>query len=101
MKQRAEYNTMFDQNVAFEFGLLCQFLPFFNELLSIQNVHVARFARNVKCDFFCDFQTLWAFKKLGFSETFGKSTYAFLVTDFQRRHKVAHRHKELSTKCIP
>ena len=30
----------------------------FNELLSTQNVNVARFARNVKCDFFCDFQTL-------------------------------------------
>ena len=29
----------------------------FDELLSIQNVNVARFARNVKCDFFCDFQT--------------------------------------------
>ena len=30
----------------------------FNELLSTQNVNVARFARNVECDFFCDFQTL-------------------------------------------
>ena len=30
----------------------------FNELLSTQNVNVARFARNVICDFFCDFQTL-------------------------------------------
>ena len=29
----------------------------FNELLSIQNVYVARFARNVEWDFFCDFQT--------------------------------------------
>ena len=28
----------------------------FNELLSTQNVNVARFAR--ECDFFCDFQTL-------------------------------------------
>ena len=26
--------------------------------LSTQNVNVARFARNVECDFFCDFQTL-------------------------------------------
>ena len=57
MKQRAEYNTMFDQNVAFEFGLLCQFLPFFNELLSIQNVIVARFAHYIQWDFFCDFKT--------------------------------------------
>ena len=27
--------------------------------LSTQNVNVARFARNVEWDFFCDFQTLW------------------------------------------
>ena len=32
-------------------------LGFFNELLSNQNVNVARFARNFKWDFFCDFQT--------------------------------------------
>ena len=32
-------------------------LAFFNELLSTQNVNVARFARNVEWDFFCDFQT--------------------------------------------
>ena len=31
----------------------------FNELFSTQNVNVARFARNVKCDFLGDFQTLW------------------------------------------
>ena len=30
----------------------------FNEFLSTPNVTVARFARNVECDFFCDFQTL-------------------------------------------
>ena len=30
----------------------------FNELLSTQIVNVARFARNVECDFFFDFQTL-------------------------------------------
>ena len=29
----------------------------FNQLLSTQNVNVARFARNVEWDFFCDFQT--------------------------------------------
>ena len=29
----------------------------FNELSSTQNVNVARFARNVEWDFFCDFQT--------------------------------------------
>ena len=29
----------------------------FNQLLSTQNVNVARYARNVECDFFCNFQT--------------------------------------------
>ena len=29
----------------------------FNELLSTQNVNIARFARNVEWDFFCNFQT--------------------------------------------
>ena len=33
-------------------------LGIFNELLSTQNVNVARFARNVECDFLGDFQTL-------------------------------------------
>ena len=32
-------------------------LGLFDELLSTQNVIVDRFARNVECDFFCDFQT--------------------------------------------
>ena len=27
--------------------------------MSTQNVNVTRFARNVECDFFCDFQTPW------------------------------------------
>ena len=30
----------------------------FNELLSTQNVNVARFDRNIECDFWGDFQTL-------------------------------------------
>ena len=32
-----------------------------NKLLSTQNVNVARFARNFKCDFLCDFQTQCVF----------------------------------------
>ena len=32
---------------------------FVTKVLSTQNVNVARFARNVKWDFFCDFQTPW------------------------------------------
>ena len=35
--------------------------------MSTKNVNVARFARNIECDFFCDFQTLcgWKKKKIG------------------------------------
>ena len=39
------------------------FLVLFNELLSTQNVNLARFARNVEWDFLCDFQTLWITSK--------------------------------------
>ena len=37
------------------------FFGIFNELLSTQNVNVARFARNVEWNFLCDFQTPWSF----------------------------------------
>ena len=82
------------QNVAFEFlnfGIFHQFLSclvtlfdrklqvfknspkwtifvIFNQLLSVQNVNIARFARNVERDFFFDFQTLclvWKCSKMG------------------------------------
>ena len=44
------------------FQKLAKIDPFgiFNELLSTQNVNVARFARNVDRDFFYDFLTLWS-----------------------------------------
>ena len=45
------------QNVAFEFLPSLAFLMHFCPLTS--NVNIARFARIVACDFFCDFQTLW------------------------------------------
>ena len=56
------------QNVAFDFLVFCPTkkvcsnlttFGIFNKRLSTQNVNVARFARTVECDFFCDFQTLW------------------------------------------
>ena len=37
----------------------CTIFGIFNELLSTQNVNVARFARNVEWDFLGGFQTLW------------------------------------------
>ena len=33
--------------------------PFLASLMNFQNVNVARFARNVEWDFFCDFQPPW------------------------------------------
>ena len=39
-----------------------QFCGIFNQLLSNKIVYVARFARNDKCDFFCDFQPPWMSK---------------------------------------
>ena len=52
-------NTVWLQ--AFGFQNLAKMDQFwhFNHLWSTQNVNVARFACNVECDFFCDFQTLW------------------------------------------
>ena len=38
----------------------------FHELLSTQNVNVARFARKVECDFICDFQTPCYLKNCNF-----------------------------------
>ena len=42
----------------------------FNELLATQNVNVARFARKVEWDFFCDFQTLTVVKIIQKSRIF-------------------------------
>ena len=39
------------------FWVFFNFWQFFGSFLSNQNVNVARFARNVEWDFFCDFQT--------------------------------------------
>ena len=63
---------------------------FFNQLLSTQNVNVARFARNVKNEtFFYDFQTLCIFKKyflpfdcgLGMRYDLYDPLYSFVVVD--------------------
>ena len=51
--------TLFDRKLqAFKKSPKLTIFGIFNELLSTQNVNVARFARNVEWDFFCDFQTL-------------------------------------------
>ena len=50
----------------FNFWILA-FLTIFGilkQLLSTQNVNIARFARNVEWDFLCDFQTLWITSKV-------------------------------------
>ena len=51
--------TLFDRKLqVFKHSPKWTVFGIYNELLSTQNINVARFARNVKCDFFCDFQTL-------------------------------------------
>ena len=49
----------------------------FNELLSTQNVNVARFARNIEWDFFCDFQTPWqkTFRKVALLMLYSYSSF--------------------------
>ena len=42
----------------FQFWHFLTSFGIFNELLSTQTVNVARFACNVECDFFCNFETL-------------------------------------------
>ena len=51
-------NTFWPQASGFQKLSKLAFFGIFNELLSTQNVNVARFARNVLWDNFCDFQTL-------------------------------------------
>ena len=50
-------NTVLPQASGFQKLAKLTIFGVFNELLSPQNVNVARFARNLECDFFCDFQT--------------------------------------------
>ena len=47
--------TLFDRKLQY-FKNLPKWIIFgiLNQLLSTQNVNVARFARNIECDFFCD-----------------------------------------------
>ena len=52
-------NTIWPQALGFQKLAKLTVFAILNELLSIQNVNVARFARNVECDFLGDFQTLW------------------------------------------
>ena len=51
--------TLFDRKIqVFKNSPKLNNFGIFNELLSTQIVNAARLARNVECDFFCDFQTL-------------------------------------------
>ena len=60
IKTNPSGNTVWPQ--AFGFQKLAIFGIF--EVLSAQNVNVACYARNIECDFFCDFQTLWTFLRV-------------------------------------
>ena len=50
-------NTVWPQTSDFQKLAKMTIFGIFDKLLSTQNVNVARFARNVKWDFICDFQT--------------------------------------------
>ena len=51
--------TLFDRKLqVFKNSSYWPFFGIFNELLSTQNVKVARYARNVECDFSCAFHTI-------------------------------------------
>ena len=54
-------NTVWPQASGFQKLVNLTIFGIFNELLSTQNVNVARFARNIEYDFFSDFQTLTNF----------------------------------------
>ena len=48
--------TLFDRKIqVFKNSPKLTIFGIFNEFLSTQNVNVARFARNVECEFFSDF----------------------------------------------
>ena len=53
-------NTVWPQASGFQKLAKIDHFGHFKQLLSTQNVNVARFARSVECDFFCDFQTPWS-----------------------------------------
>ena len=51
--------TLFDRKLqVFKNSPKLTVFGIFAQLLSPENVNVALFARNVECDFFCNFQTL-------------------------------------------
>ena len=52
-------NTVWPQVTGFQKLAKIDHFGIFDEFLSIHNVNVARFARNIECDFLGDFQTLW------------------------------------------
>ena len=71
--------TLFDRKLqVFKKSPKLTIFGIFSELLATQNVNVARFARNVEWDFFCDFQTPWVTyksRKLSSSRTFDNISF--------------------------
>ena len=74
--------TLFDRNLqVFKKSPKLIIFGIFDELLTTQNVKIARLTRNVECDFFCDFQTLCAF--FGASVVKQRTSTAQFVAQFQ------------------
>ena len=59
MKNDLSGNTVWPQGSGVQKLAKIGHFCIFDELLSTQNVNVARFARNVERNFFSDFQTQW------------------------------------------
>ena len=59
----------------------------FNELMSTENVNVARFARNVEWDFFCDFQILCILQTFLLT-TVGSMSFYFDINNFGPKMQV-------------
>ena len=88
------------QNVSLRFSKTRQNWPFLAFLINfcpLKNVNVARFARNVECDFFCDFQTLCR------CDDSSHASSTFLPSRSIRMRKLIDRKfswERFSTRCI-
>ena len=79
---------LFDRKLTF-FGI-------FNRLLSTQNVNVARSARNVEWDFFCNFKTPW-FRQI---ESFYENWFNDIVLKYKKARLVLFRFIQLQANDV-
>ena len=70
----------------------------FNELLSPQNTKIARFARNIEWDFFCDFQTMWNSQKV--KKSFTGCIHPHSGLWHHSGHHTRHHGHHLGWQCL-